>query len=499
MAGRNFVGSNYRAIYVLLSVLLLFFQCFMFFIDKGEGQESIYWIFFILTGLQLFAYYLVGMRYEKIIYSFWVRPSNIFILSLLIVNLQILLNAYIGLDSISSYLGTERYSQYTGKTLIFGCIGINAFLIGNILKVRKKNFKVRNTLDGVGVWAILSIVTFIAWFINIDLISFVTGMDYQGSGAASREASSFSIFETLFDVFVTITLSIITKNNLLQHRKKWSVAGFVKTIPLFFLIVVCIYIVLRLLSGDRGQALYMGLMFFFAYLIVSGRRIKMMFLVLMVSVGAFTMTTLNIVRSFRNPNETFGKKVERAFSSMSDAQDVKTICPFTHELANSVNCNFIALHDIDRGITDFKLGAYNICGLVIGIPGSNRISQALFGLNMYRFATSEYVTISFFGENYQIGLGTTVLVDFFLDFGLLGVIIGMLLVGFIYKLVDANIINKTTNIFLIVVILKFASMAIYVPRASLAFVGCRIIYIFIVYVAIRFAFKPLRKLNRNLI
>lgn len=499
MTSNNIIHYNCRSVYILLSVFLLIFQCVIFFLDKGDGQETLYWIFFVITGIQLFVYYFTGIRKDKEIFTFWIRPSNILILSLLIVNLQILLNSYLGLESISTYLGTDKYSQYTGKTLIFGCIGINAFLLGNTFKLRRKCFNSNYTSDGIVIWALLSACAFIGWFINIDLLSFITGMDYQGSGAADRQSSSFSIFETLFDVFVTITLSIITRNNLLQCRQNWSVISFLKTIPIYFLVVVGIYMTLRLLSGDRGQALYMGLMFFFSYIIVSGRRMKLISIILLVSVGAFSMTTLNVVRSFRNPNESFGQKVERAFTSMSEMQDVRTICPFTHELANSVNCNFIALHDIDKGATDYKLGAYNACGLLIGIPGSNRISQALFDLNMYRYATSEYVTISYFGENYPLGLGTTVLVDFYLDFGIIGVILGMILVGFIYKFVDSCITKQTTNVYLIIIILKFASMAIYIPRASLAFVGCRIIYISLVYLVICFVFKPFRKFSRRLI
>ena len=493
------VYSISRNSYFLFCVFLLVFQCFMFYIDQGDGQDKTYWIFFILTLIQLIIYFIIGINKENKIYTFWVRPSNIFILSLLVVNLQILLNSYLELDNISTYLGTTKYSQYTGKTLIFGCIGINAFLIGNMFRVKSKNYRCSDFTKGIALWTIFSVVIFVLWFVNIDLVSFITGMDYQGSGASDRETASFSIFETLFDVFVTITLSIITRNNILQHNDNWSIIKYIKSIPLAFLAVVSIYIILRLLSGDRGQALYMGLMFFFSYIIVSGKRIRLVYLILLISMGAFAMTTLNVIRGFRNPDESFSQKVERAFSSMSDGQDIKTISPLTHELANSVNCNFIALYDIDRGITDFKLGAYNACGLIIGIPGSNRISQALFDLNMYRYATSEYVTISFFGENYQIGLGTTVLVDFYLDFGLLGVIIGLLLVGYIYKLIDSYIINCPSNIFLIIIVLKFASMAIYMPRASFAFVGCRIIYIIIVYLGVSFLFKPLHKLNKKII
>ena len=464
--------------------MLLIFQTSLFFIDGSSGQEPLYWILFITIGVQLMYYFLLGFKRERILYSFWVRPSNIFILSLLIVNLQIILNVYLGLDSISSYLETCIYTPYVGKALIFGCIGISAFLLGNAIKT-KQNITYRAISapqkQTVFVWTLMSLLSFCVWVINIDILSFVTGMDYQGSGAATRETSPFAIFEVLFDVFVTINLATITRNNIIESKKEWSILAFLRSFPVLFLLIVSMYMILRLVSGDRGPVIYTGLMFFYSYLISTGKRIKLSRLLLLIIVGAFSMTLLNVIRGFRNPTESFSQKVERALEEMSEESDIKTISPFTHELAKSVNCNFIALHDIDKGITNYKYGAYNISELVIGIPGSNRVAQELFDIDLYRYATSEYLTISFLGKNYAFGLGTTALADFFLDFGIIGVILGMFFGGRLFKKIDSCIVSPYINIYVLIAMLKFSSMAIYIPRSSFSFVACRVIYIFIIF------------------
>lgn len=201
----------------------------------------------------------------------------------------------------------------------------------------------------------------------------------------------------------------------------------------------------------------------------------------MVIVGAFSLTLLNVVRNFRNPNETFSERLTRGLDEMGDITEKRTISPFTHELAKSVNCNYIAVYDINNNITTYKYGGYNISELLVAVPGMNRVFKTFFDIDLYKFNSNEYLTISCFGKNYLFGLGTTALADFYLDFGILGMILGMFLIGFIYKRVDYYINNPVSNILLIICLLKFSSMSIYMPRASLSLILCRIFYILIIY------------------
>lgn len=466
-----------------LCLCCLVFFCVCFAISSNSPITTLHIIPLLLTFLLIILYLYSDNKIEQIRKSFWIRPSMLLLLSLVIVNLQIPINIFVGLGDGSYYLESSKYAICSGEVLFFGCIGIISFIYGYHYRVLSKPHNNFGNIckSPVLIWVLLSLLSFILWVINIDLNSFFTGMEYQGSGAADRVSSPFAIFETLLDCFITISFAVITKNNINRKNVKWSFFLYLKSIPMLLLLVIGFYMGLRTMSGDRGPVIYTGLMLFYSYVITTQKKIKLLVLVSMVIVGAFSLTLLNVVRNFRNPNETFSERLTRGLDEMGDNTEKRTISPFTHELAKSVNCNYIAVYDIDNNITTYKYGGYNISELLVAVPGMNRVFKTFFDIDLYKFNSNEYLTISCFGKNYLFGLGTTALADFYLDFGILGMILGMFLIGFIYKRVDYYINNPVSNILLIICLLKFSSMSIYMPRASLSLILCRIFYILIIY------------------
>lgn len=467
----------------ILSLCCLVTFCVFFAISSNSPITTMHIIPLLLTFLLIILYLYSDSKKGQIQKTFWIRPSILLLLSLVIVNLQIPINIFLGLGNGSYYLESSKYAICSGEVLIFGCIGIISYIYGYHYRVLTKcHNDYRNTCKSpVSIWVLLSLFSFLLWVVNIDLNSFLTGMDYLGSGASDRVSSPFAIFETLLDCFITISLAVITTSNINRKNVKWSFFLYLKSIPMLLLLVIGLYMGLRTISGDRGPVIYTGLMLFYSYIISTRKKIKLFVLVSMVFVGAFSLTLLNIVRNFKNPNETFSEKISRGLDEMGDNTEKRTISPFTHELAKSVNCNYIAVYDIGNNITTYKYGGYNICELLVAVPGMNRVFNTFFDIDLYKFNTSEYLTISCFGKQYLFGLGTTALADFYLDFGILGMILGMFLIGFIYKWVDYYINSPVSNIVLIICLLKFSSMSIYMPRSSLSLILCRIFYILIVY------------------
>lgn len=471
--------------YVFIYVIFLSVE----YLLAAKNDIVLFGVNFLGMFFAMFFFLVEEARYDKTLFSMWVKPSNLLLLSLLIVNLQIIISVWLGYEGISTYLGTDKYSGYIGKVLYLSLVGISAYLVGYSFCHGKTGTKSvgRNNLY-ISFWCLLTLVCFILFLKNIDLISFLTGMDYDGSGAADRETTSYAIWETLFDSFMTIALACITKKCIGENRTI-TIIGFIKQFPLYYLLPVIIYVSLRLISGDRGPVIYTLLMFFYSYLLITQKRIKLWVIIVLILVGALSMTVLNSVRSFRNPNQSFSEKVVRAITEKDEINSVRSICPLTYELSKSVNCNFIAVHDINEGVTDYKWGVYNLCELLSSIPGSNRVTNSLFGLNLYRTTTSEYVTVSFLGQDYLYGLGTTAITDLYLDFGLLGVLLGFFLIGVTYRKVDQAMAGCANSVLSLIVFLKFASMAIYMPRASYSFVVCKIIYIIILYLIFRTIFS----------
>lgn len=496
--------KNHFILFTLFYVLILVVQYYL----MDVMTDIIYGFNFLCLSGILMLFAKTEKQTNRDLFNHWVRPSNILTISLLIVNLQIIACVWLGYDTISNYLETTEYSNYIGKVFYAGLMGICCYLIGyswskkhprSRLNRRSRCFfmgyswsknmgnarstRVTDVTNPKILLSCLVLVCFLLFIVNIDIASFLTGMDYEGSGAADRTTSASAIWETLLDTFLTIEVAYITKGAI-NSENKITFVRYLKMFPVLIWVVVGLYMTLRLVSGDRGPVIYTGLMFFYSYIMVSKIRIKPSTLILFILLGAFSMTVINSVRSYRNFDQSFSEKVLRSFDDFKENDGPNTFSPFTHELAKSVNCNFIAIHDVNEWKTDLKYGLYNFCELAGCIPGSASFFKALFDLDIYRTVTSEYVTISFFGKNYLIGLGTTAIVDFYLDFGLLGIILGMFLLGLTYKKIDSMLIENVSSIFLLIFFLKFASMAIYIPRASFSFVLNRCLYICVFYVFI---------------
>lgn len=484
----------FKRLFIVYSFIYFLFLVSAFcFFKKGESVNYAALFFGLLFLMILF--FIKEYKIDPQLFKSWAKPSNLFVLSFVIVNFQTIISVWLNYETIGTYLETSKYSGYIGKVLYCGLIGMTTYLLGysyynkrpvkNIKKGKIRNYNIHK-------WALLSLVVFLMFVVNIDLVSFLTGMDYDGSGAADREITPSAIWENFFDTFMTVTVASMTIR-CIREEKQLSLFQYMKAYPFYFLLPVLLYIVLRLVSGDRGPVIYTCLLFFYSYLLASQNKIKLSILILLILFGAFGMSLLNSARSYRNPNQSFLERISRGLSDKDDEGKVKTVSPLTYELSKSVNCNFIAVHDIDENVTDYKYGLYNFCEILCAVPGMNRITTEFLDLNIYRTATTEYVTISFAGKNYFTGLGTTVITDFYLDFGLWGIIVGLFIVGLVYKRIDVNLVyGSIPSFFAMVFFLKFASMSVYIPRASFSFVLCRVLYIMIFYFVLNSLFNLFR-------
>lgn len=478
-------------IFQLYSIILLVVQLILYITDQQEGATVVCAPLLCLTGIQVILYFYNEYRKDKQLFSFWVRPSYILLLSLLIVFLQFPLDHCLGYAMPSNIVHEVGaiYFPYFTKAVCLGCIGINVCLLGNTttLRVRKEDNSSSFPLHSPKIWVFLSVASFLLWLSSIDIFSFLTAADYTGSGAWDRESSPFAIFESLFGAFVIIVIAIVTYNNRAQEREGLTIMQFVRSYPTIFVVTVTLYLLLRLVSGDRGPVLYTGMAVFYSYIISGKIRVKLLPIIILMILGASGMHRINVMRSMSNEEETFFKKLARSYEVEQQSEKTTSVLPLTMELAKSFGCNMIGLRDIDTEKTDYALGTYNLCELLIGIPGSNRISTALFGINMYRYNSAEYLTKTCLGEFYGYGLGTTCMINFYLDWGLIGVLIGMFILGVTFKWVDTRITHPSMNIILLIISIKMASQAIYIPRSSFSFTLSTVLYIVIIYSVISLA------------
>jgi oligosaccharide repeat unit polymerase len=471
------MNSIITAVYLFL---LLFFH-FLYLFDSSGNQFGVYSISIGLTLLFVLTCIRLNCKRRPQIYKNIANASYILLVGLLIVNFQTIANTIVGFAPISYYLNSYDYSLYTGKVTFMSCMAVCSMVWAHSVYNPKKKIIKNDIYINVGnLWIYLSLAAFIAFLLHINVSFFISGEDYFNSGGYDREIKSYAVYEVLFDVFNTISLASIIKRNSSYRIQNFF--EFIKKLPWIYTAINCIYVFLRLVSGDRGPVIYTLLMFFFAFIYMTKIRLKPILIVLLGIIAIFSIAMLNVMRS----EDSSLNLTDRILYGLQDRQgkiEQNSISPYTQELASSVNCNFIAINDIHKGKTDYKYGQYSFLQLLGAIPGFSSIYQKFFGANY--MGSGEYITRSYSGNYYSYGLGTTPVAELYLDFGCIGVILGFILIGIVYKHVDYKLLSKRdSSMISLILFLKFASMCIYLPRSSLFFIATKGFYIVFFYMSI---------------
>lgn len=473
----------------IISIIFSIFNIYLFYNSTDNNYEYLYiptiCAFFIICAL----FIKCGINEEKEIYTFWIRPTYILLLGLIIVNLQTIINVLLGIGTISDYLNKSEYNDVFGKCLFLGILSIMGFIIGNYNTHRILKLGVYdNVKDTINLWSIFIAIMFVLFVIHIDVGSFINGSSYIDSGAYDRESDSSARYEQLLEIGFIIALSLHCKN-IMNRNPAISLIRYITKLPILFIIPFTIYILLRLLSGDRGPVIYNLCSLIMSYYLATHKKIKLVFVAIALIGASFFITILGTSRSIAADMESFSERFVVALDLSEDAPE--SIMPSTQELANSVNCNFIAVSDIDKNKTDFKHGIYNVFPILTSIPGSLWMLNKL-GINARDMMSSEYLTTSFFGRFYPYGLGTTAVAEAYLDFGALGTFLLFLIFGILYKKIDLCFIStKNISILAILFVIRIASITIYIPRSSFAFAMSRVIYTIIIFVVINSIFSIL--------
>ena len=132
----------------------------------NNSTSSLFSFSLILFVLFLMLYYKVEAISNCNIAKFWLRPSYIFLFSLIIVNLQTIINVILGYETIGFYLDTTRYSQYLGKAYYLALIAVSSFIYGNALYTKKQKEHSYTKYWGVYFWVTLTVVSCVLYRYN---------------------------------------------------------------------------------------------------------------------------------------------------------------------------------------------------------------------------------------------------------------------------------------------------------------------------------------------
>ena len=187
-------------------------------------------------------------------------------------------------------------------------------------------------------------------------------------------------------------------------------------------------------------------------------------------IGASFVSVLGIARSYKL-NLSFEERIVMAIKSFQEYGRFKerkeaTILAATEELSGSFMCNQIAVRAVDRG-EPFHYGKYQVSYILNMIPFLPSTLRDLLGIPETELSSSTVINNYYLGKHSKWALGSSCIADFYLELGLLGVLIGLFVVGMFYKYIDSFLIvdNSSFNIITTTLFIIYSSKAIYIPRS----------------------------------
>ncbi len=380
----------------------------------------------------------------------WFRLEVLFLLGFGIVHFQWIIMIALSGISISSFeYISEESSIYINYGAWLSTIGILAWFMGySWKKTQPKNKRIEYYINNdILFW--ISTLLFILFILTAGS-NFLSGGVYKGEGGSSVGEGNSVYLQLMF----SISILVLSTATILKNKPKSKVLKWLLTLDKKYIILAGAYILVFTLAGDRGAGLQVGMTF----LIIFGsiiKPIKLKSFIIIVIFGALISTLIGLSRS--SGSGVLSSSVSNLnFSSNYDA---------TLVLANSARTLHIALANVPTE-HDYFMGGLWSGNLLAVIPMAQSTYLKFTESEDYELASSGYITFLVFGSNPPSGEGTSLIADIYLNFGAIGTIFFMYLLGrFIKKL--QNELNLRKNFYWIITAGIMASTVFYMGRGGI--------------------------------
>lgn len=446
-------------IFIAFLVLIYFYSILPEEIDK-TFQSKI----FIIVLISSIVFYF---SQRKIINQFgYVNLTNLFVIGYFIVFFQIPFLNYFGFDlnkSMFYFIWVEE--RVVNKSILISAIGILSFYLGFIFF---KKFPLKQSVNVIKKESINFLIT--SAYICYILFFLSSGSYKSGVYWASDSLFIVTYLSKLFNVFLSAAiinrLSYITSMNLKEISIRIYLSFFEKSL----LYLILWHLVFSLFVGDRGPILYYTLMVFSIFLL----RIKKIGIIkigIIIFVSSIFLSAIGIVRQSRDINSSYIERVENFFVSdqITNTRGFETEVPgiASVELAMSIKTLNYSIANVPKKY-DYGYGIFQAKYLASVIPGFWGGVMNLFNIEEKYNGSSSFITYLIQGNDPQYGNGSSVVADFYLDFGLPGVILGLFLFGVFVGKNEYKLYYGTQKIsFLWIALIVYFSLAVYINRSAI--------------------------------
>lgn len=449
--------------YIIFQSGILIIEFILFFILKNREQNQI--DISIIIALDLFSILIFLFRKEQFNELEYtnIRAVYIFLISYIIVYFQLNIDyilGNIGININRIWVSSEIVIQ----SLIISSMGFTSFLIGYSQNKNKKSKQIVDIKQANIIFLkLLATVLYCLFIVNINPLYILRGYGVYEMGDVSRYCAI--LFElTMAAVFMQISINLKIKN------KKISLIKYIKEIGIYNILLIFNYFVIVLLSGDRGPIIYTLLGFIGAYVYLTNIKISKIKVIIIIIIAAVILSIMGLVRA----NIPRGGKmdlvniveiVRESKKPYKQLEGTKSIFNPTIELATSVRTLHTGIDYINNS-GKFFYGKFQLYQLATIIPLGQKILQRIFGEKEYYLSSERFITYLIGGEGG--GEGTCCIIDIYLDFGLIGVIIIMFIFGIYLRKIDINIFSKMKcNLIELCSYIVLFQYSVYIPRSTI--------------------------------
>ncbi|KXO00965.1 hypothetical protein LS48_00340 [Aequorivita aquimaris] len=398
-------------LYLLVLLLLIFLTP-----DRFEHFNANYIFLISILYLISVVYFLYQQSKHT---SNWLRFDVMFLIGYTIVHFQIPFLASLGMEP-------ERPSFiWLNKAVVnfatwMSVVAIVLWMLGFSLYKYPKQKSIAQTTSAtvsVNLWIydgllFLSFVVFL-FLVGPVFLSGAYNTNVWGEGANYI----FLLLRVLLYLRIFYFIQKLPSNTRIKDVIKSFSANKI------FFIVLFLYTLLFLRTGDRGPVMQVALIFLGAYAIYV-KPIPVRNLILYTLLGAFVFTIIRYGRGRDASAFDEGNIITRGYSSFQDQEEVN----ITNELASSVRIQYRALdvvpnsHPYLYGLTFATVG--------IGIfPFAGSATLDLFNIPRIYAGSANFFTYLGQGRFVSYGEGSEILADIYINFGLYGTFLIMLLFG----------------------------------------------------------------------
>jgi len=267
---------------------------------------------------------------------------------------------------------------------------------------------------------------------------------------------------------VLLLYYLIFKDLYICGKKTHNFEGYLKNGNKGVLIMAVLLIIAWIFIGKRTIALRVGLIFLFSYSFFI-RKISLAKLLPIVIVGFLLMFLSGL---FRNNKEGFSS--DAILSSLS----VQKVAYYGTDLAINARSLYELVDYADQHGVNY--GTTMISDIASVVPTLQSAIINTFGISQYKTSSAVFVTWLYYGNQpFDIGLGTNLVGDVYVSFGLIGVLIMFFILGKMIKRAERGC--NAGNFKYLLLYCIFICEVIFYPRSSILSPLRNMIWIWVIY------------------